>query len=99
VVFHANWLPVSRNVELVPDERNQIWRGVAEGVPVNFPPRDEPYEVHIFDPFLRGSATAGNTANRITVGGEFLTRYANIGQLDESALVFVDADGYGHNAY
>ncbi len=84
-------------LELVPGTR--IWRANAENVPVNYPPRGGPYEVRIFDPFIAAGATGGITANGITVGGEFLTQYSKVGTLAESALVFIDVNGQGHNAF
>jgi len=99
VVFFASWMRDGGEFVLTPDESHQVWRGTALAVPVNYPPKDEPYQVRVYDPYLTGSATQGITANRLTVGGEFLTRFSNVGYPDESALVYVDAEGQGHNAF
>jgi hypothetical protein len=99
VVFFATWMRDGGEFALAFDETHQVWRGTALAVPVNYPPRDDPYQVRVYDPYLTGSATQGITANRLTVGGEFLTRFTNVGFPDESALLYVDADGHGHNAF
>jgi hypothetical protein len=99
VVFFATWKQEGSAFALARIGDSNVWAGVAESVPVNYPPRDEPYAVRVFDPFLVGDALRGITANRITVGGEQLIRFANIGDEDESALVYVDEDGNGHNAF
>jgi len=99
VIFFASWKQEGGEFALSRVGDTNVWVGVAEAVPVNFPPRDDPYQVRVFDPFLAGDALVGITANRITVGGELLTRFANIGDEDESALVYIDDEGQGHNAF
>jgi len=99
VVFFASWLPPGSEFALELVSGTRIWRATADDVPVNYPPKGEPYEVRIFDPFIAASATRGITANRITVGGEFLTKYSYVGTTSEGALVFIDVNGQGHNAF
>jgi len=99
VVFFASWLPPGSEFALVLVPGTRIWRATADDVPVNYPPRGQPYEVQIFDPFIAAGATEGITANRITLGGEFLTRYTSVGTTSESALVFIDVNGQGHNGF
>jgi hypothetical protein len=107
VVFFASWLPM----QLDPQGRqtggymflsritSYVWRGVATGVPVNFPPRDDPHVVAIYDPHLRDTATGGVTAARLQVGREALTVLINQGTPQESAMVYVDENGFGHNPF
>jgi hypothetical protein len=99
VIFFATWKQEGGEFALERVGDTNLWVGTAESVPVNFPPRDDPYAVRVFDPFLVGEALGGITANRLTVGGELLVRFANIGDVDESALVYIDEDGRGHNAF
>jgi hypothetical protein len=100
VVFYATWLPAGVGIPLLKDEGGTpVWRGRALGVPVNFPPRGEPYQVRVFDPHLRGDSLGGLSANRITVGSELLTRLRDAGTTDESALVYIDENGLGHNPF
>jgi hypothetical protein len=53
----------------------------------------------VFDPHLRGDSLGGLSANRITVGSELLTRLRDAGTTDESALVYIDENGLGHNPF
>jgi len=99
VIFFATWKQEGGEFALQRVGDTNLWVGVAEAVPVNFPPRDDPYAVRVFDPFLVGDALRGITANRLTVGGEMLLRFANVGEEDESALVYIDEEGRGHNPY
>src|SRR5205814_1407512 len=77
VVFFASWMrPPEDNlfgIILTRDANGFIWRGRAADVPVNFPPRDDPHAVRIFDPHLLDTETAGATAERLRVGGQVLT--------------------------
>jgi hypothetical protein len=98
VIFFASWTREGGEFALERIGDTNIWRGVAQSVPVNYPPRDDPYRVRVFDPFLLQDDLEGVTANRLRVGGELLTRLSDVGDEDESALVYIDEDGRGHNA-
>src|SRR5262249_17733040 len=68
VVFFGSWMPNGTGV-LLTRSTPFVWTGRVSGVPVNFPPRDQPYLVRVDDPHLRDTATGGVTADRLTVGG------------------------------
>jgi hypothetical protein len=92
-------MPAGAEFRLTRDPGTFMWRGVAHGVPVNWPPRDDPHRVWIFDPHLRESLSQGISADRIVLGGEALTRWDGGGGPQQHALAFVDQDGRGHNPY
>lgn len=99
VVFFGSWMRQGTEFRLARDAGSFTWRGVAHGVPVNFPPRDDPYAVRIYDPHLVASCAEGFSADRITVGGEALYKTNGSGCRDQAAFVFVDDNGRGHNPY
>jgi hypothetical protein len=99
VVFFGSWMQPGQEIILKNDPGGFIWRGMALAVPVNFPPRDEPYYVRIFDPHLQHTDTEGITADRLKVGGEALKRFDAYGTPYESGLVFVDDNGIGHSPF
>jgi hypothetical protein len=100
VVFFGSWMHPGQEFQLTPDPAgNFIWRGTARNVPVNYPPRDQPYLVRIFDPFLREGPGGGVTAQRLWVGGELLDKFDRPGGEDESALVYIDENGVGHDPF
>lgn len=99
VVFYATWMRPGAEFPLTPDAGNFVWRGTALGVPVNFPPNGDPYEVRIFDPYLADGPTGGFTAQRLKVGGEAVSRVEDTGTGNEHGLVYVDDNGFGRNAY
>jgi hypothetical protein len=99
VVFFGSWMQKGAEFQLTRDPGTFVWRGIARQVPVNFPPRDDPYTVRIFDPYLRETCTAGFQAERIRFGGEALSKYEGGGCAGQAALAFVDDNGYGHNPY
>jgi hypothetical protein len=99
VVFFGSWMRGGAEFPLTPDAGNHVWRGVALGVPANYPPRDEPYAVRVFDPYLRESLTEGMTAERLRVGGELITNIDRQGGRNEAGLVYIDLEGRGHNAF
>jgi hypothetical protein len=76
-----------------------VWTGTLSNVPVNFPPADEGYFVRVFDPYLRDTPTAGVSGQRIRVGGQTLTVLSDIATPVESAWVYVDGSGTGHNPF
>jgi hypothetical protein len=96
VVFFGSWMQPGEEVLLDP-QPGLIWTGEATNVPVNWPPADSPHRVRVFDPHLADTPTGGVSAARLTVGGQFLTKYDSLGTADESAYVYVDDDGAGHN--
>lgn len=99
VVFFGSWMRPGGEFRLTRDPGSFVWHGVAQSVPVNFPPRDDPYSVRIFDPYLRESCSDGFSADRIRLGGEALTRFEGGGCREQAALAYVDIDGRGHNPY
>jgi hypothetical protein len=99
VVFFGSWMPNGDALYMQRDPSSHVWRVRARGVPVNFPPRDEPYLVRVFDPHLVQSETGGVTGSRLEVGEEALVHVFDAGTPQESALVYVDENGYGHNPY
>ena len=107
VVFFASWLPMQTNPQGQPTGGYMflqrisayVWRGVAHNVPVNYPPRDDPHVVAVYDPHLRDTETGGVTAGRLVVGGQILTDLINAGTPKESAFVYVDENGQGHNPF
>jgi len=99
VVFFASWMQPGAEFRLTRDPGSFVWRGVAQGVPVNYPPVDAPYSVAVFDPFMRESPAEGIQADRLKVGGEALVRTDGGGGPAQRALVYIDANGQGHNPY
>ena len=105
VVFLASWLPMQVNPQgqlsggfmFLTRASAFVWRGVAHDVPVNFPPKDDPHVVAIYDPHLRDTATGGRAAARLLVGREALTRFIDPGTTNEAAFVYIDENGFGHN--
>jgi hypothetical protein len=99
VIFFGSWMHPGQEFRLTPDPNSYIWRGIARNVPVNYPPKDQPHLVRIYDPFLREGPGSGVTAQRLWVGGELLDEFDKPGGVDESALVFIDDSGTGHNPF
>jgi hypothetical protein len=99
VVFFASWMRQGTEFRLTRDAGTFTWRGVVHNVPVNFPPRDDPYEVRIFDPHLVASCAEGFSADRIVLGGEALAKNNGEGCRGQAAFAFVDDNGRGHNPY
>jgi hypothetical protein len=100
VYFFASWMnPQGSYVALSRLEGTFIWKGTISNVPVNFPPRDHPYLVRVYDPFLRDYQTAGVSADRLQVGGQVLTRFLDYGTPAENGLIYIDAQGVGHNPF
>jgi len=107
VVFFASWLPMQLDPQGRPTGGYMflqrvsayVWQGIAHDVPVNYPPRDDPHVVAIYDPHLRDTETSGVTAARLEVGRQTLRSFINPGTPRESAFVYVDENGYGHNPF
>lgn len=96
VVFFGSWMQPGQEVLLDP-QPGLIWTGEATNVPVNWPPADVPHRVRVFDPHLAETPTGGVSASRLSVGGQTLTTFDALGTTDESAYVYVDDVGVGHN--
>jgi hypothetical protein len=99
VVFFGSWMRTGQEIYLESDPGSHLWTGVAQGVPVNWPPVEEPHLVRVFDPHLVDTATGGVTAARLLVGGQILTQYDSPGTPQESGLVYVDDNGIGRNPF
>jgi len=97
VMFYGSWMRPGNEFSLTPDPNSHVFRGTALVVPVNYPPRDQPYAVKVYDPYLARTSTEGFTARRLMLGGEALTRIESFGARQERALLFVDENGFGHN--
>jgi hypothetical protein len=100
VVFFGSWMQPRAGVESgvllnqTPD--TYVWTGTVSSVPVNFPPRDQPYLVRVFDPHLSETPTGGVTASRLQVGGQTITYFDQPGTTQESGVIYIDDDGVGH---
>jgi hypothetical protein len=99
VVFFASWMEQGNEFRLTKDPAGFIWRGRANGVPVNFPPRDDPHAVRVYDPHLLDEPTQGGTADRLSIGGQRLTIFDSPGEPKVVGLVYVDDYGVGHNPF
>ena len=99
VVFFGSWRQKGHPVPLTPDPTNRVWTGVVSDVPVNFPPDGSPYAIRIYDPYLQSDGVVRYTGRRVTLGGQALTHIELPGAHDEHALVYVDAQGQGHNPF
>jgi hypothetical protein len=99
VFFLASWMHPGHDEEVILTNvaGSYVWAGTATGVPVNWPPTDQPHFVRVYDPHLKDTPTGGVTAARLTVGGQILTQYNNPGTPTESGLIYIDDDGVGHN--
>jgi hypothetical protein len=97
VVFFGSWMRPGQEIYLTADPTSHVWTGVAQGVPVNWPPVEAPHLVRVFDPHLVDTSTGGVTAARLLLGGQILTQYDSPGTPQESAVVYVDGNGVGRN--
>ena len=97
VVFFGSWMRPGQEIYLDSVPGSHVWTGVAEGVPVNWPPVEEPHLVRVFDPHIVNTPSSGVTAARLLVGGQILTQYDSPGTPQESGLVYVDDNGVGRN--
>jgi hypothetical protein len=97
VWFFGSWMHVGEEIPLEPVAGSFAWAGTARGVPVNWPPTDEPHLVRVFDPHLADTPTGGVTAARLSLGGQLLTQYDQPGTPRESGLVYVDDNGVARN--
>ena len=99
VVFFGSWMQPGEEFFLKKEPGRYVWRGTAPRVPVNFPPRGQPYLVRVYDPHIVSGPTEGVTADRLKVGGEALVRFYSPGNPSESGLVFIDQNGQGHTPF
>jgi hypothetical protein len=99
VNFSASWMRAGGGIQMTPDPTNHVWRAVATDVPVNFPPRDNPYSVRIFDPFLEATPSGGFTAQHLTVGSQSVVDILSGGTPLEHGMIYVDANGMGHSPF
>ncbi|HEV7499164.1 MAG TPA: hypothetical protein VGQ33_04130, partial [Vicinamibacteria bacterium] len=99
VVFFGSWMTSGEEFFLKKEPGRYIWRGTATRVPVNFPPRGDPYLVRVYDPHVVGGPTDGVTADRLKVGGEALTQFYSPGNPYESGLIYIDENGQGHTPF
>jgi hypothetical protein len=107
VVFLASWLPTQVNPQgqlsggymFLSRISGFVWQGVAHNVPVNYPPKDDPHVVAIYDPHLRDTPTGGRAAGRLLVGRQALTVLVDPGTPNEGAFVYIDENGFGHNPF
>ncbi len=99
VVFFGSWMRSGGAFALQRDAAGYIWRGVAQGVPVNFPPGEAAHAVRVYDPHIHDHPSGGVTAERLTVGGQILTYFVSEDSPSESGLVYIDDNGRGHNPF
>jgi hypothetical protein len=111
VVFFGSWMGPATGGEPSPSGSaggplalsrtpgTYVWTGTVTNVPVNFPPREQPYLVRVFDPHIVQSETGGVTALRLVVGSQPITFFDQPGTTSESGVIFVDDNGVGRNPY
>ena len=101
VIFFGSWMRPGAEFALTSERGTWVYRGVAIGVPVNFPPHEYevPYAVRVYDPHLLHSPREGWTAVNLRFGGELLFKFDYLGGPREYALVYVDENGFGRNIY
>ena len=99
VVFFGSWMQPGEEFFLAKEPGRYVWRGTAFRVPVNFPPRGDPYFVRIYDPHIVGGPTEGITADRLKVGGEAITQFYSPGNPSESGLIYIDENGQGRTPF
>lgn len=99
VVFFGSWMQVNGEVLLRNASGTFVWTGTVPNVPANFPPRDTPYLVRIFDPHLVLTETGGITASRLIVGSQPITYFDQPGTGNESGVIYIDDNGVGRNPF
>jgi len=99
VFFWGSWMRPGNEFALRPQPGGFLWTGTATGVPVNFPPRDQPYLVRIFDPYLLETSTIGFTASRLRVGGQAIVWFDSPGTPEEVGLIYIDDNGQGRSPF
>lgn len=99
VVFFGSWMRPGQEIYLADDGGSHVWSGQVSGVPVNWPPVDEPHLVRVFDPHLVDTPTGGVTAARLVVGGQILQDFDQPGTPQESGRVYIDDNGAGRTPF
>lgn len=99
VVFFGSWMRPGAEFMLRADPGSHLWTGIAQNVPVNFPPAGEPYRVKVYDPYLRDTPTEGFAAERLVLGGQRVLTIDAWGRRDEAGLVYIDPQGQARNAW
>jgi hypothetical protein len=99
VVFFGGWMQVGEEVNLRLTPGTRVWTGTIANVPVNFPPRDHPHLVRVYDPHLEETETGGVTALRLVVGGQSITYFDQPGTTAESGVIYIDDNGVGRNPF
>jgi len=99
VFFWGSWMVGRGEFALTRHPGTHVWSGTATNVPVNFPPRDQPYLVRVFDPYLTESSTGGPTAERLQVGGQAILYLNAAGTPAESGFIYVDDNGQGRSPF
>ena len=99
VLFYGSWMRPGNEFALRPQPGGFLWTGTARDVPVNYPPRDQPYFVRIYDPYLLETPTAGITAERLRVGGQLIVWLETPGTPTEAGLVYIDDNGLGRSPF
>lgn len=99
VVFFGSWMRPGGEFNLAAVSGTFVWTGTATGVPVNFPPRDQPYLVRVFDPHLRDTANGGFTPLGLRVGSQIITQLYSPGTPQEAGFIYVDDNGVGHSPF
>jgi hypothetical protein len=97
VFFWGSWMRPGNEFALTPQPGGFLWTGTARNVPVNFPPRDQPYLVRVYDPYLLETPTAGFTASRLRVGGQAIVWFDSPGTPEEVGLIYIDDNGQGRS--
>ena len=98
VVFFGSWMQAGQEFFLRKQPGLWVWKGTANNVPVNYPPRDQPYLVRVYDPHQAGSPTEGVSAEHLKVGGEAITRFYSPGNGTMNLILvpFPGADSIWH---
>jgi hypothetical protein len=99
VFFYGSWMRPGNEFAMRPQPGGFLWTGTASGVPVNYPPQDQPYFVRIFDPYLLDTPSAGITAERLKVGGQLIVWFETPGTPTEAGLVYIDDNGQGRSPF
>jgi hypothetical protein len=98
VWFFGSWMKKGDEVPLS-EGPGRVWTGSASHVPVNWPPRDDPHYVRVYDPHLKEQPSGGVTAARLSIGGQAIYYFDQPGTPQESGLIYVDDNGVGRNPY
>ena len=99
VVFYGSWMRPGATVVLEAAPGSFVWAATVSGVPVNFPPNDEPYFVRVYDPFLRETGSQGVAGRRIELGGQAMYAVDRTDTPEEFAWAYIDSNGVGHNPF